>query len=242
TPTNFMVDCLRPRNSPFNRNAANVFTEDFLDKVVNHSWYAKANIPVRYCEYDGVYNGFMSHLTTVKSHFKELLAEEEDQVKAKQKKDLCFLNILCTFACTDFPIKLFKLRLDTIANDPLLKRHLAFMKGLGSQGMSSDESKDENARMISYLQVYPAWRSAQLASLLWKVDDVAATNVSIQIGKRKKSGTQLQVRPHRDMVNEEATAPPGLLRNCYDANWLVKLSERQKCELQVQDGDYNFTT
>ncbi|KAI5985946.1 hypothetical protein EDD15DRAFT_2175422 [Pisolithus albus] len=129
-----------------------------------------------------------------------------------------------------------------MANDASLKRHLAFVKGLGSQGMSSDESEDENARTISYPRVYPAWRSAQLASLLWKVDDVAATNVSVQIGKCKKSGTQLRVRPHCDKVNEEAAAPPGLPRNCYDANWLTKLSERQKRELRVQDGDYNFTT
>ncbi|KIK12925.1 hypothetical protein PISMIDRAFT_119995, partial [Pisolithus microcarpus 441] len=113
---------------------------------------------------------------------------------------------------------------------------------LGSQGMSSDESEDENARMISYPQVYPAWHSAQLASLLWKVDDVTATNVSIQIGKCKKLGTQLRVHPHHDKVNEEATAPPGLPCNCYDANWLMKLSERQKHELWVQDSDYNFTT
>jgi len=45
TPTNFRIDCLHHRNSRFNRNAATVFAEDFLDKVVNHSWYASAKIP-----------------------------------------------------------------------------------------------------------------------------------------------------------------------------------------------------
>lgn len=238
TPANFMVDCLRPRNSPFNRNAANVFTEDFLDKVVNHSWYAKANIPIRYREFEAVYDGFMSHLTTIKSHFKELLAEEEDQAKAKQRKDLR----LQRSARNSRKIRLFKLRLDIIANDAPLRRHLPFVKGLGSQGMSSDESEDENTRTISYPRVYPAWRSGQLAALLWKVDDVAATNVSVQIGKRKKSGTQLRVRPHSDKVNAEAAAPPGLPRNCYDAAWLEKLSQRQRRELRVQDEEYNFTT
>ncbi|KIK10513.1 hypothetical protein PISMIDRAFT_124310, partial [Pisolithus microcarpus 441] len=138
--------------------------------------------------------------------------------------------------------KLFKLRLDIIANDAPLRRHLPFVKGLGSQGMSSDESEDENTRTISYPRVYPAWRSGQLAALLWKVDDVAATNVSVQIGKRKKSGTQLRVRPHSDKVNAEAAAPPGLPRNCYDAAWLEKLSQRQRRELRVQDEEYNFTT
>ncbi|KIK12477.1 hypothetical protein PISMIDRAFT_120825, partial [Pisolithus microcarpus 441] len=236
TPTNFMVDCSRPRNSPFNRDAATVFAEDFLDKVVKHSWYAKANIPARYRKHEAVYEGFMSHLTTVKSHFRELLAEE-DQEKAKRQKDLR----LKRSARNSRKIRLFKLRLDTIANDASLKRHLPFVKDLGSQGMSSDESEDESTRTISYPQVYPAWRSHQLASLLWSVDDVATSNVSVQIGKCKKSGTQLRVRPHSDKVNEEAATPPGLPRNCYDAAWLEKLNQRQRRELRVQDGDYNFT-
>ncbi|KAI6106331.1 hypothetical protein EDD16DRAFT_1490952, partial [Pisolithus croceorrhizus] len=86
------------------------------------------------------------------------------------------------------------------------------------------------------------WHSSQLASLLWKADDVAATNVSIQIGKCKKSGTQLQICPHTDKVNEEAAAPPGLPHNCYDTTWLGKLSQQQRRELQVQDAEYDFTT
>ncbi|KIK11443.1 hypothetical protein PISMIDRAFT_122704, partial [Pisolithus microcarpus 441] len=137
--------------------------------------------------------------------------------------------------------KLFKLHLDTIANDVSLKRHLAFVKDLGSQGMSSDESEDENTRTISYPQVYPAWHSRQLGSLLWQVDDVTAANFSVQIGKCKKLGTQLCVCPHSDKVNEEATTPPGLPCNCYDAARLVKLSQWQRHELQIQGGDYNFT-
>ncbi|KIK31326.1 hypothetical protein PISMIDRAFT_86043 [Pisolithus microcarpus 441] len=237
TPTNFMVDCSRPRNSPFNRDAARIFAEDFLDKIANHSWYAKANIPARYQKYEAIYEGFMSHLATVKFHFRVLLAEDEDQAKAKEKKDLWLQKA----ARNSRKIRLFKLRLDTIANDSSLKRHLAFVQDLGSQGMSSDESEDENARTISYLRVYPAWRSRQLGSLLWNVDDVAATNASVPIGKQKKSGTQLHVRPHSDKVNKEAAAPPGLPHNCYDTAWLAKLSQQQKCELRVKDSDYNFT-
>ncbi|KAI6026097.1 hypothetical protein EDC04DRAFT_2573607, partial [Pisolithus marmoratus] len=120
--------------------------------------------------------------------------------------------------------------------------HLALVKDLGSQGMSSDESEDKNTRTISYTHVYPAWHSHQLGSLLWNMDDVTAINASVPIGKHKKSGTQLQVCPHSDKVNEEAAAPPGLPHNCYDAAWLMKLSQWQRRELQIQDGDYNFTT
>ncbi|KIK15238.1 hypothetical protein PISMIDRAFT_16640 [Pisolithus microcarpus 441] len=95
TPTHFMVDCLHPQNSPFNRGAANVFAEDFLDQVINHSWYTKANIPLWYRKYEAIYEGFMSHLTTVKSHFKELLMEEDDWEKAKKQKDLWLQKAAC---------------------------------------------------------------------------------------------------------------------------------------------------
>ena len=46
TLTSFRVDCLRHRNSCFNWDVATVFAKDFLDKVVNHSWYASANMIV----------------------------------------------------------------------------------------------------------------------------------------------------------------------------------------------------
>ncbi|KAI5997752.1 hypothetical protein EDC04DRAFT_2909497 [Pisolithus marmoratus] len=184
TPANFMVDCSRPRNSPFNKDAGRIFADDFLDKITNHSWYARANIPARYRKHEVIYEGFMSHLASIKSHFRVLLAEEEDQGRAKQQKDLR----LQRSARSSRKIRLFKLRLDTIANDTSLKRHLALVKDLGSQGMSSDESEDENTRTISYTRVYPAWRSRQLGSLLWNVDDVAAINASVPIGKHKKSG------------------------------------------------------
>ena len=85
TPTDFRVDCLRHRNSRFNRDAATVFAEDFLEKVVNHSWYASANIPDRYREHETIRAAFISHLAYVKSRYKELVvAVDEDPVQAKK--------------------------------------------------------------------------------------------------------------------------------------------------------------
>ena len=88
--------------------------------------------------------------------------------------------------------------------------------------------------------MYPAWRSNQLAALLWQVDDVANANAEVTIGKRKKAGNQLRLRPHTRKVNNEAAAPPGLPRNCYDAPWLASLCPRQRKELRVQEKDYDF--
>lgn len=36
TPTNFILDCARAKDTPYNREAFTVFAEDFLDKINNH--------------------------------------------------------------------------------------------------------------------------------------------------------------------------------------------------------------
>lgn len=37
TPTHFMADCARSRESPFNKTAGTAFADDFLEKLSNHS-------------------------------------------------------------------------------------------------------------------------------------------------------------------------------------------------------------
>ncbi|KAI6117867.1 hypothetical protein EDD16DRAFT_1481032, partial [Pisolithus croceorrhizus] len=118
--------------------------------------------------------------------------------------------------------------------------HLPLINDLGTQAMSSDESEDEVGRTISYPRVYPAWRSEQLAAILWQADDVAAANATVSIGKCKKVGTQLRLRPHSGKVNTAAAVPPRLPCNCYNTSWLANLLPRQVKALQVQDKDYDF--
>ncbi|KAI6158839.1 hypothetical protein EDD17DRAFT_1487614 [Pisolithus thermaeus] len=127
-----------------------------------------------------------------------------------------------------------------MADHPTLQRHLPLINDLGTQAMSSDESEDEVRRTISYPRVYPAWRSEQLAAILWQADDVAAANATVSIGKHKKAGTQLRLRPHSGKVNTAAAAPPRLPRNCYNASWLANLLPHQVKALRVQDKDYDF--
>ena len=127
-----------------------------------------------------------------------------------------------------------------MADDPTLQRHIPLVNYLSTQCVSSDKSEDETRRMIDYPRVYPRWRSRQLANILYKADAVAASNASIPIGMRKKAGTQLRSRPHSHKYNETAPAPPGLFRNCYDAEWLLGLPSHIQKQLKVQDIDYNF--
>ncbi|KAI6110797.1 hypothetical protein EDD16DRAFT_1486061 [Pisolithus croceorrhizus] len=232
-----MVDCLRNRDSPFNQDAATVFAEDFLEKITRHSWYASAKIPERYHNHETIRTAFIAHLAYVKSRYREVVtAVDEDPDKARRATNarlqkssrgsrkvrvsspyLPFFSELSPF------FQLLKMRLDAMADHPTLQRHLPLINDLGTQAMSSDESEDEVRRTISYPRVYPAWRSEQLAAILWQADDVAAANATVSIGKRKKAGTQLRLRPHSGKVNTAAAAPPGLPRNCYNASWLANL-------------------
>ncbi|KAI5983545.1 hypothetical protein EDD15DRAFT_2178878, partial [Pisolithus albus] len=120
--------------------------------------------------------------------------------------------------------------------------HLPLINDLGTQAMSSDKSEDEVRRTISYPRIYPAWRSQQLATILWQADDVAAANAAVSIGKRKKAGTQLRLCPHSMKVNTAAAAPPGLPCNCYNTSWHANLLPCQVKALRVQDTDYDFSS
>ncbi|KAI6146391.1 hypothetical protein BKA82DRAFT_4393517 [Pisolithus tinctorius] len=232
-----MVDCLRNRDSPFNQDAATVFAEDFLDKVTRHSWYASANIPERYRNYETIRAAFIAHLAYVKARYRQVVAAvDEDPDKAIQATNAR----LQKSSRGSRKVRLLKMRLDGMADHPTLRQHLPLINGLGTQAMSSDESEDEVRRTISYPRVYPAWRSNEFASLLWQADDVAAANATVTIGKRKRAGTQLRLCPHSGKVNTKAAAPPGLPRNCYNASWLASLLPRQVKALRVQEKDYDF--
>ena len=125
-------------------------------------------------------------------------------------------------------------------DDHELVKHVLLIQYLGAQAMSSDESEDEHRRTISYPRIYPCWRSQQLAAILWQADTVSEVIRSQPLGRRKKPGTQLRIRPHSSKYNETAPAPIGLPRNCYDPYWLAGLTEKTKKELKVQDVDYEF--
>jgi hypothetical protein len=123
---------------------------------------------------------------------------------------------------------------------PQLTKHVPLVKYLGMQAVNSDESEDEKRRTINYPRVYPHWRSAQLAALMWTADAAGEADASTPLGHRKKPGTQLHICPHSSKFNDTAPAPVSLPRNCYDSEWLSKLTERARKELGAQDQDYDF--
>ncbi|KAI6138490.1 hypothetical protein BKA82DRAFT_4236318 [Pisolithus tinctorius] len=239
TPTNFILDCTRAKDTPYNREAFTVFAEDFLDKINNHGWYSSQTIPERYCNFDIVYGAFKAHFSYIKSRYNDfVVAPSENPVKAREDMKAR----LRKSSRTARKVRLLKLRLDAMAEHTSLQKHLPLVKHLGTQGISSDESEDEARRTINYPRVYPRWRSQKLAMLMWEADLAIVEFLSVAIGKRKRAGTQLRNRPHSDKFNDAAAAPPGLPVNCYDAAWLSLLHPRSKKLLRVQEKEYDFDT
>ncbi|KAI6010236.1 hypothetical protein EDC04DRAFT_2906110 [Pisolithus marmoratus] len=222
---------------PYNHKAFTVFTEDFLDKVNNHGWYASQTIPEQYCNFDIIYGAFKAHFTYIKSHYNEvIIAASKDPVKAKEDMKAR----LHKSSCTSRKVQLLKMHLDNMAECPKLQKHLPLVNYLGTQGISSDESKDKTRRMISYPHVYPHWCSQQLSALMWEADLAILEFLSVMIGRHKKAGTQLQNCPHSEKFNNAAAAPPGLPVHCYDATWLSLLHPHSKKQLRVQEEEYDF--
>ncbi|KAI6027253.1 hypothetical protein EDC04DRAFT_2899273 [Pisolithus marmoratus] len=235
--TNFIVDCAHGKDMPYNHEAFMVFTEDFLDKVNNHGWYALQTIPEQYHNFDIIYGAFKAHFTYIKSCYNEvIIAASKDPVKAKEDVKAR----LHKSSCTSRKVQLLKMCLDAMAEHPKLWKHLPLVNYLGTQGISSDESKDKTRRMISYPCVYPCWCSQQLSALMWEVDLAILEFLSITIGKHKKAGMQLWNCPLSEKFNDAAAAPPGLPMNCYDATWLSLLHPCSKKQLRVQEEEYDF--
>ncbi|KAI6039532.1 hypothetical protein EDC04DRAFT_2603095 [Pisolithus marmoratus] len=238
TPTNFIIDCAHGKDTPYNHKVFTVFADDFLDKVNNHGWYTSQTIPEQYCKFDIIYGAFKAHFTYIKSRYNEvIIAPSKDPVKAKEDVKAR----LHKSSHTSRKVWLLKMCLDAMAEHPKLWKHLPLVKYLGTQGISSDESKDEARRTISYPHMYPRWRSQQLSVLMWEVDLAILEFLSITIGKHKKAGTQLHNCPHSAKFNDAAAAPPGLPMNCYNAAWLSLLLLCSKKHLRVWEEEYDFT-
>ncbi|KAG6370207.1 hypothetical protein JVT61DRAFT_12356 [Boletus reticuloceps] len=238
TAENFRIDLTRSRTTPFNREAIDVFANDFLQKLCVDKWYTDYDIPGQYLNVAVIARCFYDHLKYVKTMYvRHVTAPAKDQIVAARKED----ERLQKGSRGSRKARLHKWRLEAITHDPTLQRHYPLLDFLGPQGMSSDESDNEaTGPSLKYPRIYPSWRSKPLSALLWRTDPIVESIHRTPIGCRKIRGSQMRVRPHSKKCNSLAVAPPGLPRNCYDPDWVSKLSERQQKWLGMQQLDYDF--
>lgn len=239
TANDFRLDLSRDRSTLFNRTAMEVFTADFYRKVMQDNWYNSPPIPTQYLQVDIISDCFYYHLKHVKSRYKHFvvhMALDSEAAWIKEDKRLQRMSRGVR------KVRLYKWRLNAIAEDPQLSRHKRLLEALGTQGMSSDESDTKApGKSTTYPRVYPQWRSQQLSSFLWKLDAIVEKIHASPIGRRKRGGNPLRIRPHTSKYNTTAAAPIGFPRNCYDKEWLDSLPARSKATLQARDVDYKFS-
>ncbi|KAI6040011.1 hypothetical protein EDC04DRAFT_2894716 [Pisolithus marmoratus] len=206
TANDFRLDLSRNRSTLFNRTAMEVFAEDFYQKVTRDGWYKSPPIPVRYLQVDTISDCFYYHLKHVKSrynHFVIGMACDSVAARAKEEKRLQKVSRGVR------KVRLYKWRLDAIASDPQLSKHQRLLEALGTQGMSSDESDTETpGRSTTYPRIYPKWRSQQLSTFLWQLDAIVEKIHASPVGRRKRGGNPLRIRPHTSKYNTAAAAPP----------------------------------
>jgi hypothetical protein len=102
---------------------------------------------------------------------------------------------------------------------------------LGQEGMSSDESEDDEMNRRIYIINKPIWRARQVTSSLRLVD--GDHNTTNGFGNRK-AGNPARTRVVRNRARESTRdAPPGLPINFYDPIWYSGLTNGEKNELMA---------
>ncbi|KAI6135268.1 hypothetical protein EDD17DRAFT_1502129, partial [Pisolithus thermaeus] len=241
TANDFRLDLSRDCSTLFNRTAMEIFAADFYQKVTLDNWYNSLPIPARYLQVDIINDCFYYHLKHVKSRYKHFvidMALNSEAARAKEDKRLQKVSRGVR------KVRLYKWRLNAIAEDPHLSRHKCLLEALGTQGMSSDESDTEvpgSSRPTTYPRIYPKWCSQQLSAFLWKIDVIVEKIHASPVGRCKRGGNPLRIRPHSSKYNHAAAAPIGFPRNCYDKEWLDSLPVRSKAALKAKDVDYKFS-
>lgn len=111
--------------------------------------------------------------------------------------------------------------------------------------MSEDEDVEDEWRgqkiMVS-CKVPPEWRSQQLQTLLWSLDELAlAEGPSRVTGRKRAAKNTASIRVHPRRVNQEVLPPVGLPNNCYNQAWMAQLSPCDRNALKVDNQDYDFS-
>ncbi|KAI6125169.1 hypothetical protein EV401DRAFT_2207616 [Pisolithus croceorrhizus] len=221
TANDFRLDLSRDCSTLFNRTAMEIFAADFYQKVTLDNWYNSLPIPARYLQVDIINDCFYYHLKHVKSRYKHFvidMALNSEAARAKEDKRLQKVSRGVR------KVRLYKWRLNAIAEDPHLSRHKCLLEALGTQGMSSDESDTEvpgSSRPTTYPRIYPKWCSQQLSAFLWKIDVIVEKIHASPVGRCKRGGNPLRIRPH--------------------SKWLDSLPVRSKAALKAKDVDYKFS-
>jgi hypothetical protein len=106
-----------------------------------------------------------------------------------------------------------------------------YLRALGSDGMSIDESSDEGDEGSSgpLVALEPPWRSSKVSEWLLTIDDIHAYDIL----KSSRTEAVPPVR-QRSVISSNSKPVPRLPRNFYNRKWLMSLNPLRLAALQAQ--------
>lgn len=121
---------------------------------------------------------------------------------------------------------------------------------MGRNCVSSDESDDSSDKFAESdvnvdkcrHVVAPVWRSPELTTFIRGLDVEVEKRKQPVLGQKRKARSRRVFRkvdsPER--LNENAKAPHGLPKNCYDEGWYNNLHPFRQRQLQRRETEYIF--
>ncbi|OCH85279.1 hypothetical protein OBBRIDRAFT_740156 [Obba rivulosa] len=207
TATSFRPDLTSPPGTKWNIDCVQIFAEDF---VKYHTQYEHHTAAVRLA--------FSTHLRKqLRNDYTKMCAKgnlEAEAAYAARSKHANRQQRKRT---------LFRRRYEMALGYEELKPHAAMLQEFGVDGMSSDESEQEDKHnKVHYHVLIKPWRSPQVTPWLRAFDAVYFRSRINSTG-----GNTRGAFPHMRMIGPRVSsargAVPGLLLNAYSPSWLVQL-------------------
>ncbi|KIK38458.1 hypothetical protein CY34DRAFT_90973 [Suillus luteus UH-Slu-Lm8-n1] len=216
TVEDFAVEILGKPKSAWNVSATKVFAHDF---VAHHPNY----------HYDTVKKAFSTHFRSLKRAF-EQAGLEEAASKARQKED----------RRKERKRSLYHRRLDIARAVSDLRSHISILTRIGPDGMSSDETANEN-NVPQYRILGRHWRSLEVTAWLRIFDAIYRHNRYGPAGTGSR-GNNARMRFESMSMGHPQRAVRRLPRNAYRADWYDGLDQYDREELdRCEDEVYVFT-
>ncbi|KAI9061492.1 hypothetical protein FKP32DRAFT_1575860 [Trametes sanguinea] len=217
TTARFRPDLNSSPGTAWNTSAIAVFARGFVDS----DEYECDDIPA-------IRKAFKTYLRYLCRKFKNSISGEVNILKSRKQANR-----------DERKRGLFNRRLAAALSYNALKPHVAMIRRLGPDGMSSDESCVEND-VVRYDILVKKWRHPDLTSWLRTFDAVHRRQRFSQTNRTTR-GAPVHWRNVSTRVDNSRKPVAGLPKNAYNPEWLATLQEMEREELIMQNESYAFT-
>ncbi|KAJ7233254.1 hypothetical protein C8J57DRAFT_1090726 [Mycena rebaudengoi] len=215
----FRIDILGTQSSPWNKSAARVFADLAIQDLC---------LPNTHEMYQAIVHAFKAHLDTIIKRYKKSLktSVERAVIASKGKRQTRKYQLY------------HRRRYLAYAFTPL-HRHIDMLEFLGIDGMSSDESEEDENHHTQYKILCPAWRGPHVSAWLRMFDTIHnILRRSGDVEALRGSFPHLRILTQRKSPRK--TFVPGLPMNVYDPIWISR-DIRTQYVLHPSGEPYDFT-